>query len=83
MATVAWESTESSERYEVLLIDQNPFGRRASTPRVPRIWSDCSESVLVEVEDILPVEVEMEMCGEIAVVEVEMEMMVRLLWVGR
>jgi hypothetical protein len=51
----------------VLLIDRNPFCRRASTPRVRRIWSDCSERVLVEVEDILLVEVEIEMCGEIVV----------------
>jgi CTP-dependent riboflavin kinase len=53
--------------YEVLLIDRNPFCRRASTPRVRRIWSDCSERVLAEVEDILLVEVEIEMCGEIVV----------------
>ena len=65
MAIVVWESTESSERYEVLLIDRNPFCRRAWTPRVRRIWSDCSERVLVEVEDILLVEIEM--CSEIVV----------------
>jgi CTP-dependent riboflavin kinase len=34
---------------------------------VRRIWSDCSERVLVEVEDILLVEDEIEMCGEIVV----------------